>query len=161
MNRRRFLCCVGSGCILATAGCAALRLPREPDDMSQSESVEIAACGLDCGACPIRRMPFDSDAAAGVVAWFKKEGWLKEDEGVADALERSMYCKGCHGDRSIHWNAECWILQCCVDERKLNHCSECDVFPCDRLQEWSGQRESYGEALQRLRNMRENPGADT
>jgi hypothetical protein len=103
-------------------------------------------------------MPFDAEAAEEVVAWFRKEGWLKENEGVAEAIERSMYCKGCHGDRSIHWDAECWILHCCVDERGLNHCSECEVFPCGRLQEWSEQREGYGEALERLRRMREGQG---
>jgi hypothetical protein len=104
-------------------------------------------------------MPFNDEAAAEVIAWFKREGWLKEEEGVAEALERSMYCNGCHGDRSIHWDAECWILHCCVDDRGLSHCSECDVFPCDRLQDWSGQGASYGEALQRLRTMHDNLGS--
>jgi len=121
--------------------------------MSHDESAEIAACGLECGPCPIRRMAFDAEAAEGVVAWFKKEGWLKEDEGAAEALERSMYCKGCHGDRSIHWSAECLILKCCVDERSLDNCSECDIFPCDRLQKWSGHKPEYGKALARLRRM--------
>ena len=135
-----------------------MRGRREPDTTQHDASAEIAACGLDCGACPIRRVPFDADAAEEVVSWFRKEGWLKEGEGVAEAIERSMYCNGCHGDRSIHWDAECWILHCCVDERGLTHCSECEVFPCDRLQEWSEQREAYGEALERLRRMREGYG---
>jgi hypothetical protein len=125
--------------------------------MSQAEWAGIAACGLDCGGCEIRRMPFDAKAADEVVAWFKKERWLKEEEGVAEAMERSMYCKGCLGDRSIHWAATCWILQCCVDDRGLGNCSECDVFPCDRLEEWSGRNKSYAEALQRLRNMHDSP----
>jgi hypothetical protein len=65
-----------------------------------------------------------------------------------------MYCKGCHGDRSIHWSSDCWILKCCVDDHGLEHCSECDTFPCDRLVEWSGGNDSYTSALQRLRRMR-------
>jgi hypothetical protein len=158
MNRRRFLYSFGSGCLLAATGCATTQKKSEPNHMIRGEATEIAACGLDCGACAIRRMPFDDEAAAEVVAWFKNQGWLKEDEGVVEALERSMYCKGCHGDRSIHWDAECWILRCCVDDRGLNHCSECEAFPCDALHDWSTQRSAYGEALQRLRTMHDDLG---
>lgn len=122
--------------------------------MSDDGHIEIAACGIDCGACLIRKLPFDDDAAAKVVAWFKSEGWLKEDEGVKEAIERSMFCKGCHGDSTIHWDAECWILKCCVYEKGLQNCSECGDFPCERLVEWSKQRKVYGEALQRLKEMR-------
>ena len=43
-------------------------------------AADEAVCGLDCGACAIRRMPFDAEAAAEVVVWFKKEGGLKEEE---------------------------------------------------------------------------------
>ena len=120
----------------------------------------ISVCGLDCGSCSIRRLPFDEDAAAEAIAWYKKQGWLKEKEGLAEAVERSMYCCGCHGDRSIHWSADCWILQCCVDEKHLKHCSECDTFPCDRLVDWSKTDESYGKALVRLQTMRRERRAE-
>jgi len=126
--------------------------------MSEAESAAIGVCGLDCGSCSIRRLPFDAEAAAEVIAWYKKEGWLKEEEGVTEAVERSMYCKGCHGDRSVHWSSDCWILLCCVDDKGLRHCSECDTFPCDRLVEWSQQNASYRGALQRLRGMHEGRG---
>ena len=118
----------------------------------------IAACGLDCEACEIRRVPFDPQAAESVVAWFKRQGWLAEDEGVSQVLERSMYCTGCRGNRSLHWSADCWILHCCVDERKLLHCSECELFACDRLVQWANQDEGYTAALARLRRMRSAPG---
>jgi hypothetical protein len=118
----------------------------------------IAACGLDCGECSIRKLPFDDDAAAEVVAWFKKMGWLKGSEGVSEAIERSMYCKGCLGDRSLHWSDDCWILKCCVDEKGLRNCSECGTFPCDRLVEWSGQNDDYGRAFQRLSEMHDRGG---
>ena len=123
--------------------------PKPPID----EPAGIAVCGLDCGPCTIRRLPFDAEAAEEVVTWFKKQGWLKEDEGVAEALERSMYCRGCHGDRTLHWGSDCWILLCCVDQKGLRHCSECDVFPCERLEEWSQQNASYRGAMQRLLEM--------
>jgi hypothetical protein len=46
--------------------------------MAQAEDEMLAACGLDCGPCPIRRMPFDAQAAEETIAWFKEMGWLKE-----------------------------------------------------------------------------------
>jgi hypothetical protein len=118
------------------------------------EGLMIAACGLDCGSCEIRLAPTDSTAAEGVVAWFKRQGWLSEDEGIAQILERKMYCTGCLGSREIHWSSNCWILQCCVDERRLSNCSECVEFPCDRLVDWAGQNEGYTAALARLRELR-------
>jgi hypothetical protein len=114
----------------------------------------IAACGLDCGSCDIRLVPFDEAAAERMVAWFQEMGWLEPGEGKAEVLERGMYCRGCHGDRSLHWSADCWILACCVDERGHQHCSECDVFPCEKLEDWAGENEGYGQALERLRRMR-------
>lgn len=119
------------------------------------ESTMIAVCGLDCGSCSIRTAPFDADAAQELVIWFREQGWLEQDEGVSELLARGPYCEGCHGSRQVHWSADCWILQCCVDEKGLTHCSECEVFPCPRLVEWAKQNDGYAAALERLREMRE------
>jgi hypothetical protein len=89
-------------------------------------------------------------AVCGLIGWFKEMGWLEEQEGMAEVIERRMYCQGCRGDRSIHWSADCWILECCVDNRQLESCHECDLFPCDRLVTWSRQNASYTQALSRL-----------
>lgn len=113
----------------------------------------IAACGLDCETCPIRLLPFDEEAAERVIGWYQEEGWLEEDEGVSEALERGMCCQGCHGDRDLHWSPDCWILLCCVDEKDLNNCSECEEFPCDRLVDWSQEREAYQKAFAHLQEM--------
>ena len=77
---------------------------------------------------------------------------------MEQVLERRMYCTGCHGDREVHWSADCWILACCVDERGLANCSECMEFACDRLEEWAGQNDGYRTALARLREMRRASG---
>jgi hypothetical protein len=53
-----------------------------------------------------------------------------------------------------HWSADCWILQCCVDKKGLEFCSDCDEFPCEKLVEWSKGCEGYGKALERLKEMR-------
>lgn len=114
----------------------------------------IAACGLDCGSCEIRLAPTDPASAIVVIDWFKKQGWLSEDEGMEQIIERKMYCTGCLEDRDTHWSSDCWILACCVDQRALSNCSECEIFACDRLVDWAKQNESYDNALARLRGMR-------
>jgi hypothetical protein len=114
----------------------------------------IAACGIDCAGCDFRKVPTDAGAAGRIVAWFKKQGWLAQDEGVAEIIERSMYCKGCRGDRAVHWSPNCWILQCCVDGKGLEYCYQCEAFPCDRLEEWATQSPKYEAALGRLERMR-------
>ncbi|MFN2185782.1 MAG: DUF3795 domain-containing protein [Anaerolineae bacterium] len=117
------------------------------------ESIMMAACGLDCGSCVIRLAPADPAAAKKLVDWFRREGWLAEDEGMAKVIERKMYCTGCLGDRNTHWSADCWILACCVDQRGLSNCSECEAFACARLVEWSGECEGYLDGLARLREL--------
>jgi hypothetical protein len=121
--------------------------------MNAKDHQMIAPCGLNCQDCAIRKAPFDSNAADEVVSWFQSMGWLKGNEGLPEILEREMYCKGCHGNRSLHWAPECWILACCVDQHGLTHCSKCGEFPCDRLESWSEQNDRYTEALNKLRSM--------
>ena len=117
----------------------------------------IAACGLDCETCEIRRLAFDEAAAEACVAWYREMGWLAAEEGVEEALARGMTCNGCRGDRSVHWSVSdqgtCWILECCVDRNGHDTCSQCVEFPCDRLVEWSNQNDGYGKALARLKEM--------
>ncbi len=117
----------------------------------------LAACGLNCTTCELRLAPTDPEAARVVVAWFKKQGWLSEAEGMAEVLERRMFCTGCLGDRRTHWSSDCWILACCVDQRGHRNCNECEDFPCDRLVAWSAQDESYSAALARLKDLHALP----
>lgn len=126
--------------------------------MEEDKKQMIAPCGIDCGPCDIRKAPSDPAAAKRLVAWFKEMGWLKEDEGIAEVLERSMYCRGCRGDRSVHWGVDddkiCEILKCCVDDKGLEFCCECGDFPCEKLVEWAEQYDHHGQALERLKQMR-------
>ena len=124
----------------------------------------IAPCGLDCEACSIRRLPFDEQAAKTCVDWYREMGWLSATEGRDAAVERGMICNGCRGDRAIHWGVDadgtvsCWILACCVDEKRLEFCSDCGDFPCDRLAEWSKENDGYSKAFRRLTMMHERTG---
>ncbi|HSJ53773.1 MAG TPA: DUF3795 domain-containing protein [Anaerolineae bacterium] len=113
----------------------------------------MAACGLDCGSCEIRLAPADAAAAQVVVDWFRSQGWLAEGEGMAQVIERKMYCCGCLGPRDVHWSANCRLLQCCVDQRGHGNCAQCESFPCPHLIEWAGQNDGYSAALARLRQL--------
>ncbi|MFW6117461.1 MAG: DUF3795 domain-containing protein [Thermoproteota archaeon] len=119
------------------------------------EEEMIAVCGLNCGSCDLRKAPEDSEAAERVVAWFRREGWLKQDEGMEEVIQRGMYCKGCRGDQSVHWSPECWMLKCCVDQKGHQFCYQCKDFPCKRLSERAQQNEGYRRALDRLKKLKE------
>jgi len=114
----------------------------------------IAVCGIDCTVCPLRTADTNSEVAQHLVGWFKNEGWITEDEGVSELMQRGPYCRGCRGDRSIHWSSDCWILQCCVDDKGLAYCYECEEFPCEKLGEWAKNDAKYTDALDRLRRMK-------
>jgi hypothetical protein len=98
-------------------------------------------------------VPFADERAQKAIDWYREMEWLSPDEGVEVAVEKGMYCEGCTGDRSKHWSADCWILGCCVDDKGLENCSQCDEFPCSKLAKWSEQNERYQDALSRLKNL--------
>ncbi len=112
-----------------------------------NEEQLIAACGIDCTNCDIRRAATDPELRRTIIAWFKAKRSLDVDP-------EAIRCTWCRGDRSGHWSPDCWILRCCVDEKRLAHCSQCADFPCGRLVEWSQQNEGYGRAFARLQAMR-------
>jgi hypothetical protein len=114
----------------------------------------MAVCGLDCGSCEIRLAPDDPEAARVVVAWFREKGWLEESEGIAEVIERGMYCKGCRGDRSVHWSPDCPLLICCVDEKHLEHCAQCDQFACEKLEAFATDGQAHHrEAVEHLKQL--------
>ncbi len=114
----------------------------------------LAACGLDCTVCDIRLLPTDPAAAERTVAWYREMRWLKEGEGAAEALARQMYCCGCRGDRAVHWSPGCGILTCCVDQKGLDDCSQCEQFACERLLQWVVGYTHHAAALERLKEIR-------
>ncbi len=117
----------------------------------KEDQAMIAVCGLECHKCDIRQASNDPKIAQEIVDWFKKE--RNEDMKPED-----ICCMGCKGDRAKHWSPDCWILQCCVDKKGHQFCSQCYEFPCDRLADWSKQCERYGNALARLKRMKQSEG---
>ncbi len=110
----------------------------------------IAVCGLDCLNCDMREATSNPGLQQKIAAWFKKE--LNKDINPDD-----IHCMGCKGDRNVHWSADCWILRCCVDKKGLEFCYQCVEFPCDRLEEWAKGSTRYGQALKKLKQMKEKP----
>jgi putative nucleotidyltransferase with HDIG domain len=106
----------------------------------------IGACGLVCDECDICRAGRDADVAERIADWFRRE------KGVEVAPD-DIHCEGCKGDRDRHWSPDCWIVKCCVDDRGLAFCFECDRFPCEDLIEWAGAGDRYKDALERLKRM--------
>ncbi|HUU53878.1 MAG TPA: DUF3795 domain-containing protein [Armatimonadota bacterium] len=108
----------------------------------------MAPCGLGCSECAIHLAandPAEADRLA--------EAWRDQGHQRADASW--FRCQGCRGDRSVRWCEDCRIAECCVDERSLNLCSECDEFPCAQLQEWAGTAQHHMEGFARLKRLKE------
>ncbi len=110
-----------------------------------SKNKIIAVCGLICGDCKIFKAPMDLEIAKELVEIFNGK-W--ENVKIED-----FHCNGCR-DVANCWSPECWIRECCVNDKNLNYCYECHEFPCDKLKEWAIQDESYTKALQNLQNMK-------
>ena len=119
----------------------------------------IAVCGIDCEACPLYRASFDPEAAQSLVGWFRGEGWLPAKGGAREIMEGAPYCLGCRSDRTKHWSANCGLLTCCVDEKGLDSCHECDAFACEQLTAWAQKAPKYARALERLQAMRDEAKA--
>lgn len=56
-------------------------------------------------------------------------------------------------DPEIHWSHDCTLLQCCVDERGLEYCYECEEFICHKLEKWAADYPHHRRALDWLKEM--------
>jgi hypothetical protein len=55
---------------------------------------------------------------------------------------------------SIHWSPDCPLLQCCVDEKHLEHCAQCAQFVCQKLEAFATDGQArHREAVERLRRI--------
>ena len=128
--------------------------------MTQMETSLMAVCGLDCAPCDIRLIPLDDQVAQRMIGWFKQMGWLKEDEGIKETLERTMYCQGCRGDRTVHWSNNCPMLLCCVDDKHLAHCGQCnELSTCPHIDAFANQDPNrHGGAVERLKQIAREAG---
>jgi hypothetical protein len=66
-------------------------------------------------------------------------------------------CDGCHANTNRIWSPDCKILHCCVFNKKLANCSECQDFPCPYVIEFeSDQYAHHTAAIATLRKLAED-----
>jgi hypothetical protein len=91
----------------------------------------IAACGINCAECEARQATIENDDAKRKIVAAK---WSKAYE--ADLTVESINCSGCMepGVKFAHCN-ECEYRDC-VKSMNLEHCSDCDDYPCEELEQF-------------------------
>ena len=77
----------------------------------------LGCCGLDCGLCPR----------------YYTVG--------------SSRCPGCCGSDFFDKHPSCGYITCCVREKKLEVCAQCDEFPCLRFESWLADGGEYDSFL--------------
>lgn len=123
--------------------------------ITESENVytRMSACGLDCTVCDIYLLPVSEEVQAKILPWFRSRGWLGENEGIDEVIERKMYCKGC-GDKEVWWSDNCEVAKCCIQEKKLQNCSVCPDCACEIYRKWGEQGGKYAEAFKYMTEMK-------
>ena len=69
------------------------------------------------------------------ISGWRGEGMYESRCGVCcNSCERkeAVHCTGCLTMEKPFWGGECQVKSCC-QERGLNHCGECEEFPCEVL----------------------------
>jgi hypothetical protein len=70
---------------------------------------------------------------------------------------RPKGCGGCHGPDDKVWSGDCKIRVCCIKQKKLSDCSECDQFPCEHIKAFENDKwPHHRKAVAGLRKIRED-----
>ncbi len=107
----------------------------------------LACCGLDCSGCEAYlATQADDDPRRAEVA--KK--WSAQYH--ADIRPEHVNCDGCRADgrKFFHCSDFCEVRKCCL-ERTLPHCAACDMYACEKLEEFFKQAPQARSALDSLR----------
>lgn len=91
----------------------------------------IAPCG---NFCDMYRCAAHGD----VVGQEKLAERFRKHLGVPDAQADWMACVPCRENIDKCWSGDCKVFHCCVKQRGLDFCSDCEDFPCDLLKPHSG-----------------------
>ena len=109
----------------------------------------ISVCGLNCAKCDIYQAGHGNEKLRDeIIEWFKKERKeLIEPEKVR--------CDGCNGSLDVHWSPDCKMMLC-ARKRGLQHCFQCEGFPCTFLEEFSSDGISHHKrTFENLKRMKE------
>lgn len=114
--------------------------------MNEKKQQKISVCGLDCGNCDIYNASNNPEIAHQLVKQFQG-AW-------EDVKAEDFHCNGCRSNKTQCWTPDCWIRECCVNNKNLEYCYECQEFPCIKLKKWANKSERYGTALNQLKKMK-------
>ena len=106
----------------------------------------ISVCGLDCSNCQIYQAPINPRIASKLVRIFDKM-W-------DNVKPEDFHCSTCRGELSEYWTKECWIRDCCINDKKLEYCYQCQEFPCTGLEDRANKNKRYKIALNNLKKMK-------
>jgi len=76
--------------------------------------------------------------------------------GICTKYENKT-CGGCHSNAHFSNHKGCDIYKCCVEEKKLRWCFQCDDFPCKEIvtfTKWSSWI-SHKDCIKNLNRMKE------
>ena len=117
--------------------------------------LRLAACGVNCSECGTYNKEHDIKAAESMVEWYRQKGWIEQNEGAEAVQENPPFCKGCWGEKSeIHPEQDCHIRPCC-EEKGINHCGDCGVFPCEPYKEWVDNLDHHKKAMEYLLSLKQ------
>ena len=123
------------------------------------EKNRMAACGVDCCECAQYTITMEKDinAAELLVEWFRSQGWINKNDGAEAVMEKAPLCKGCWSiTDDCFWECGCGEtdFRVCCNERQINHCGECNDFPCENYREWASWHESHHKAMESFLSLR-------
>ena len=84
-----------------------------------------APCGLYCGACPVFRATASGDSAS-----------LQRIAQTMDVSPEQVNCLGCLAEKGrpkILEGRVCPTYRCCIEQKGLQFCYQCQDFPCLKL----------------------------
>ena len=106
--------------------------------MRPEDSVKwrISVCGLNCAKCDIYEASHGNEKLLGeMIEWFRKE----RNETVT---QDQIRCDGCRGPLDVHWSPDCKMMLC-AKKRGLQHCFQCENFPCTIVNRFSSDGISH------------------
>ena len=120
--------------------------------------LKMAACGVDCNECAQYKATTEQDlqAAELIVEWFRDQGWIGENEGAEAVVKKDPICKGCWSDHRWCGCGETDFRMCC-ERKEINHCSECNDFPCEHYKEWASCGGTHQKAMEFLLSLKAKP----
>jgi hypothetical protein len=121
--------------------------------------LKMPACGFDCAECALYKVTMEQDlkAAELLVAWFRSQGLIGENEGAEAVVKNAPVCTGCWNIKDdCYWSGcnNCNLRICCV-KKQINHCGECDDFPCEQYKKFASGGETYQKAMEYLLSLKQ------